>query len=179
MPAPPAVPEAALGAATPAPVPTPEPSLVARIRRVLPYIAHVRHIWLVVFAATVIAAATEPAIPALMQPLLDKGFRRDAFNPWLVPVALLGLFGIRGLSGFVADVALAKIANEGMFALRRALFGRLLDTRMDLFARETASSMSNAIVQEVQNGFNLLVNALTALVKDSLALAALLVYLLY
>lgn len=181
MPAPPAVPEAVPGALAPvpAPVPSPEPSLVARIRRVLPYIAHVRHIWAVVFVATVIGAATEPAIPALLKPLLDQGFRKDTFNPWLVPVALLGLFGIRGLSGFIADVALAKIANEGMFSLRRALFGRLLDARMDLFGRETASSLSNAIVQEVQNGFNLLVNALTALVKDSLALVALLVYLLY
>ncbi len=182
MPAPPPVPDAAPvgseAAAAPASATT-TPSLAARIRRVLPYIAHVRRFWFVVFVATVIGAATEPAIPALLKPLLDQGFRKDAFNPWLVPVALLGLFGIRGLAGFVADVALAKIANEGMFALRRALFGRLLDARMDLFARESASSLSNAIVLEVQNGFNLLVNALTALVKDSLALAALLVYLLY
>jgi subfamily B ATP-binding cassette protein MsbA len=97
----------------------------------------------------------------------------------MVPVALLLLFGIRGAAGFIADVALAKIANEGMFALRQALFGRLLDARMDLFARESASSLSNGIVHEVQNGFNLLVNALTRLVKDSLAMLALLGYLLY
>jgi subfamily B ATP-binding cassette protein MsbA len=139
----------------------------------------VRRYWLVVLVATVIAAATEPAVPALLKPLLDQGFKKDSFSPWMVPVALLGLFGIRGVAGFIADVALAKIANEGMFALRRALFGRLLDARMDLFTRESASSLSNSIVHEVQNGFNLLVNALTALVKDSLALAALLLYLLY
>lgn len=181
MPAPPAVPDAALGAtAAPAlPPALPETSLYHRIRRVFPYIAHVRRFWLVVLVATVIAAATEPAVPALLKPLLDQGFQKDSFSPWMVPVALLGLFGIRGISGFIADVALAKIANEGMFALRRALFGRLLDARMDLFTRESASSLSNSIVHEVQNGFNLLVNALTALVKDSLALTALLLYLLY
>ncbi|WP_374668818.1 lipid A export permease/ATP-binding protein MsbA [Ramlibacter sp.] len=181
MPARSPVPEADQGvqAPPPPPVAAPEMRLVDRVRRVFPYIAHVRRYWLVVLAATVVGAATEPAVPALMKPLLDQGFQRDSFNPWLVPLALLGLFGIRGLAGFIADVALAKIANEGMFALRRALFDRLLDARMDLFARETASSLSNAIVQEVQNGFNLLVNALTALVKDSLALAALLIYLLY
>ena len=66
-----------------------------------------------------------------------------------------------------------------MFALRRALFGRLLDARMELFSRESASSLANSIVHEVQNGFSLLVNALTALVKDSLALIALLGYLIY
>lgn len=180
MPAPTAVPEASPGAAAAAaaaPVP-PTATLFERIRRVFPYIAHVRRFWLVVLVATVIGAATEPAVPALMKPLLDKGFG-SGFNPWLVPAALLGLFGIRGLAGFIADVALAKIANEGMFALRRALFQRLLDARMDLFTRESASSLANSIVHEVQNGFSLLVNALTALVKDSLALVALLGYLLY
>jgi subfamily B ATP-binding cassette protein MsbA len=180
MPVPPVVPETTLSApAATAPPAAADPGVIDRIRRVFPYIAHVRRIWLVVFAATIVGAATEPAVPALLQPLLDQGFRKNSFNPWLVPAALLGLFGLRGLAGFIADVALAKIANEGMFALRRALFGRLLDSRMDLFARESASSLANSIVHEVQNGFSLLVNALTALVKDSLALLALLGYLIY
>lgn len=166
-------------AGAPQPPAAPPAPLSARIRRVFPYIAHVRRFWLVVLLATVVGAATEPAVPALLKPLLDSGFRKDAFNPWWVPASLLLLFGIRGAAGFIADIALAKIANEGMFSVRRALFGRLLDARMDLFARESASSLSNSIVHEVQQGFQLLVNALTALVKDSLALVALLAYLLY
>jgi len=157
----------------------PAGTLFARIRRILPYIQHVRRLWLVVLAATIVGAATEPAIPALLKPLLDQGFQKDRFDPWMVPAVLLLLFGIRGASGFIADVALAKIANEGMFALRQALFGRLLDARMDLFTRESASSLSNGIVHEVQNGFSMLVNALTGMVKDSLAVVALLVYLLW
>jgi subfamily B ATP-binding cassette protein MsbA len=179
MPAPSVVPETVLAQPAPAAPAAPEASLIQRIRRVFPYIAHVRRLWLVVLVATIIGAATEPAMPALMKPLLDRGFNRDSFNPWLVPVFLLGLFAIRGTAGFIADIALAKIANEGMFSLRRALFARLLDARMDLFTRESASSLSNGIVHEVQNGFSLLVNALTGLVKDSLALVALLGYLLY
>ncbi|MDB5856598.1 MAG: putative type multidrug transport system, ATP-binding and permease component [Ramlibacter sp.] len=181
MPAPSVVPESALAPSAPAPTSpsAPEQSIHQRIRRVFPYIAHVKRLWLVVLVATILGAATEPAMPALMKPLLDHGFNRDTFNPWLVPAALLLLFGIRGSAGFIADVALAKIANEGMFSLRRALFARLLDARMDLFTRESASSLSNGIVHEVQNGFSLLVNALTGLVKDSLAMLALLGYLIY
>jgi subfamily B ATP-binding cassette protein MsbA len=176
----PAVTEASVGPAAPAPAGNaPTGSLAARIRRVFPYIRSVRRYWLVVLFATVVGAATEPAVPALLKPLLDQGFGKHGFSPWLVPAALLLVFGIRGAAGFIADIALAKIANEGMVSVRRALFGRLLDARMDLFGRETASSMSNSIVSEVQTGFSLLVNALTALVKDSLALVALLGYLLF
>lgn len=163
----------------PSPVPDAPAGLVARIRRFLPYIAHVRRYWIVVLVATIIGAATEPAAPALLKPLLDHGFGATAFNPWLVPAALMLLFAIRGSAGFIADIALAKIANEGMFKLRQALFGRLLDARLDLFRSESASSLSNSIVHEVQNAITMLVNALTGLVKDGLALVGLLVYLLW
>lgn len=163
----------------PSPVPDAPAGLVARIRRFLPYIAHVRRYWIVVLVATIIGAATEPAAPALLKPLLDRGFGASTFNPWLVPAALMLLFAIRGSAGFIADIALAKIANEGMFKLRQALFGRLLDARLDLFRSESASSLSNSIVHEVQNAITMLVNALTGLVKDGLALVGLLVYLLW
>ena len=181
MPAP-AVPEpsgAPAAGAPAAPSPVPDSSLPQRIRRVFPYIAHVRRYWIVVLIATVIAASTEPAIPALMKPFLDKGFQRGSFSLWLVPAALLLVFGVRGSAGFIADIGLAKIANEGMFTLRQALFARLLDARMDLFTRESASSLVQGMVQEVQMGFTLLVDALTSLVKDSLGLVALLGYLVY
>jgi subfamily B ATP-binding cassette protein MsbA len=154
-------------------------SLTQRVRRFFPYIEHVRRYWIVVVLSTVVGAATEPAAPALLKSLLDRGFKMNGFNPWLVPAALMLLFAIRGTAGFIADLALAKIANEGMFMLRRALFGRMLDARMDLFRTESASSLSNSIVHEVQNAITNLVNALTGLVKDGLALVALLGYLIY
>lgn len=164
----------------PSPVQPEAPAgLVARIRRFLPYITHVRRYWIVVLVATIVGAATEPAAPALLKPLLDHGFGATSFNPWLVPAALMLLFAVRGSAGFIADIALAKIANEGMFQLRQALFGRLLDARLDLFRSESASSLSNSIVHEVQNAITMLVNALTGLVKDGLALVGLLVYLLW
>lgn len=129
--------------------------------------------------ATVIGSATEPMIPALMQPLLDQGFQRGSFSLWLVPVVLLLLFGVRGFCGYLAEVALAKVANNGMLALRRKSFDRLLDADMALFSRQSASALSNTVVYEVQTGATQLVNALLGLARDSLTLLALVGYLLY
>ena len=58
--------------------------------------------------------------------------------------------------------------------MRQAMFGRLLDARLGLFATENATSLSNTVVFEVQNGTQLLVNSVLGLLKDSLALMALL-----
>lgn len=118
-------------------------------------------------------------IPALMQPLLDEGFQRASFSLWLVPIVLLLLFGIRGFCGYLAEVALAKVANNGMLALRRKSFDRLLDADMALFSRQSASALSNTVVYEVQTGATQLVNALLGMARDTLTLIALVGYLIY
>ncbi len=155
------------------------PQPLQGLRRLLPYFGRARSAWLLAVAATVVGAATEPMIPALLKPLLDRGFQQDGLSLWIVPVTLMLLFGVRGLSGFLAQFALAKVANDGMLALRRAMFERLLDANMALFSRQSASSLSNTVVYEVQTGATMLVNALLSLARDSLTLLALLGYLLY
>ena len=149
------------------------------LRRLAPYFGQTR--WALALAAigTLIGSATEPMIPALLKPLLDRGFQAGSLQIWAVPAALILLFAVRGLCGFVAQVALARVANDGMHALRRAMFGRVLDAQSALFTRQSASALSNTVVYEVQTGATLLIGALLSLARDSLTLCALLAYLLY
>lgn len=149
------------------------------LRRLQPYFGQSKGIWAVAALATVLGSATEPMIPALMQPLLDQGFQRGSFSLWLVPVVLLLLFGVRGFCGYLAEVALAKVANNGMLALRRKSFDRLMDADMALFSRQSASALSNTVVYEVQIGATQLVNALLGMARDTLTLIALVGYLIY
>ncbi|MDQ7744479.1 lipid A export permease/ATP-binding protein MsbA [Hydrogenophaga pseudoflava] len=128
---------------------------------------------------TIVGALTEPMIPALLKTLLDSGFSKGTIDLWMVPVALVGLFGIRGLAGFLAQYALSYTASLGLLNLRRAMFAKLNDAQLTLFARQSASKLSNTLVYEVQTGSTLLVNALLTLAKDSLTLLALLGYLMY
>jgi subfamily B ATP-binding cassette protein MsbA len=150
-----------------------------RLARFVPYFRGSGWAMAAMVTATTVAAVTEPVIPALMKPLLDTGFQGGTLYLWMVPVALLGLFGVRGLAGFIAQYSLAYMANQAMVQLRTKLFGRLLDAPMTMFARTSASSLSNTVVYEVQTGTTLLVNAMMSLIKDSLTLVALMGYLLY
>ena len=166
------------GASAP-PAPLPELSLIARLKRLSPYFGNQRLAWTVAIVATLVGAVTEPLIPALLQPLLDKGFTQGTLQLWAVPVAILGVFLVRGVAQFVGQYALARIANEGMLTLRQALFDRVLAAEMGLFARQSASALSNTVVYEVQTGATLLVQALLGLSRDGFTLVALLAYLLY
>ena len=150
-----------------------------RMRRVWPYFSSSRGAWAVAIGATFVASATEPFIPALLKPLLDRGFQKGALELWIVPVSLLLLFAIRGLSGFVAQYALAQVTNEGLQSLRRAMFDKLLSARLSLFADQSSSAISNTVVYEVYNGSTILNNAIMRLARDLLTLLALVAYLLF
>jgi subfamily B ATP-binding cassette protein MsbA len=152
---------------------------MARLQRLSAYFGHQRLAWTMAIIATLIAAGTEPLIPALLQPLLDRGFTQGTLPLWMVPLAIMGVFLVRGIAQFVAQYSLARIANEGMMVLREALFTRLLAADMGLFARQSASTLSNTVVYEVQTGATLLVHALLQLSRDGFTLVALLGYLLY
>jgi len=159
------------------------PALTQRLRRIAPYFRASRPGLALAFAAAAVAAATEPVIPALLQPLLDRGFAADGAAPgfalWLVPVVIIGLVLVRGLASFAAQYALAWAANRGVLALRSAMFARLLDASPALFGGQSASTLTNTLVYEVQQGANWIVSALMILVRDTLTVAALFAYLLW
>ncbi|OGB41460.1 MAG: lipid A export permease/ATP-binding protein MsbA [Burkholderiales bacterium RIFCSPLOWO2_12_67_14] len=157
----------------------PAETIRQRLKRLWPYFRSARAGIALAAMGTLLGAATEPMIPALLKTLLDRGFAEGNIALWMVPVALMGLFGIRGMAGFVAQYALSYTASLGLLNLRRAMFVKLNHAQMTLFARQSASKLSNTLVYEVQTGSTMLVSALLTLTKDSLTLLALMGYLMY
>jgi subfamily B ATP-binding cassette protein MsbA len=155
------------------------PPLLQRLAHVAPYFRESRGAFAVAMVAAIVGAATEPMIPALMQPLLDRGFGGRGLSLWLIPLAIVALFAVRGSAGFIAQYMLSWGANRGVLKLRDAMFRHLLQAAPGLFTRHSASGLTNTLVYEVQQGANLLVGALLTLVRDSLTLVALLGYLMW
>ena len=154
-------------------------SLREKLTRLWPYFSKARGAWALAVGATIAASLTEPLIPAMLKPLLDRGFQKGSFNLWLVPLALILVFAVRGLAGFLAQYALAKVTNEGMHAMRKAMFQKLLSARLSLFEAQSSSAMANTVVYEVFNGSSLLMNAILKLARDLFTLVALIAYLLF
>lgn len=158
---------------------TPTLPLKTRLARIAPYFANSRRGFVLMALGAIVGAATEPLIPALMQPLLDKGFQGAEFPLWMVPLVIIGIFAVRGLAGLVAQYGLAWSANRGVLAMRGAMFQRLMKAQPGLFNQNTASSLTATLTYEVQAGANLLISSVLTLVRDSLALVALLGYLVW
>ena len=157
----------------------PSASVLSRMRRFAPYFGTYPGTWMLVALSAMVAAATEPLIPALLKPLLDRGFQQGALAIWTVPASLMALFGVRGLAGYTSQIGLSRITNDGLVRMRRAMFERILDARMELFSAQSSSALSNTVVYEVQTGATMLVNSLLSLTRNGLTLMALTGYLLY
>ena len=153
--------------------------MLQRFARVGPYFRSGKAAIAAAGLAALVGAATEPLIPALMQPLLDKGFAGQGLPLWVIPLVIVGLFAVRGVAGFVAQYGLTWAANRAVQQMRQAMFEHLMRAEPGLFSRHSSSQLTNTLVYEVQQGATLLVGSLLTLVRDSLTLAALLIYLMW
>lgn len=154
------------------------PTLLQRLKRLWPYVRHSRAGLLAAALAALVTAATEPAIPLLLGKLLDQGFAGGGLPLWVVPVAIIGLFAVRSVSGFIAQYGLAWVANRAVLKLREGMFARLLSHTPELYTQQTASGMTNTLVYEAQAGVTILSASVLTLVRDTLILIGLLAYLL-
>ena len=145
-------------------------TLKQRLARVVPFFRdHSRAALGLAAAAMVVAAATEPIIPFILKQLLNSGFKDTGGLPiWTFPLAIVVLFMVRGISWWVSSYGLTKASQNAVLAVRAHLFSRMLRAAPALFTRNTASSITNNIVYEVQQGANLLMGSVQILIRDSL-----------
>jgi subfamily B ATP-binding cassette protein MsbA len=103
------------------------------------------------FIGMAVTAATEPALAAMMKVLLDTGFSADpAFPLWAVPVFLIGIFTVRGVSTFLTTYMMTWVSTRMLNHLRQQIFDRLLDVPLGFYNKTSVGSVINSIMFEVQ-----------------------------
>ena len=140
------------------------------------------HIGLIVgsLVAMAFVAAAETSIPALMKPLLDRGFTGELNKKlWQIPVFLVGLAIVRSMAQFLSSYLLTRVINSVLLKLREQMFQTLLHASTTFFQKNSASNLINAVVFEVNNVLSIMGGMLITLVRDSLTVIGLMGYLIY
>ncbi len=127
-----------------------------------------------------VVAATEPAMPALMKPMLDGTFvDKDPLLMTWIPALIVGLFLVRGVAGYISDYAVAWIGTRVVLDLRVEMFERLLTLPTPFFDRSASGNLMSKVSFDVANVMTAATNALTTVVKESLVVAGLIGWLLW
>ena len=155
-------------------------SMSATFRRILSLLSPYKSRLLLVLVAMSITAATEPAVAAMMKLLLDKGFSEARnFSLWLVPLFVVGVFVIRGLSTFTTTYLMSAISGRLISTLRQQMFRRLLDVPLDFYRDNSTGKIINAMMLEVNQVLDLIRSVMIVVIRDSLTVIGLLSYLFW
>ena len=151
----------------------PRPSVL--YRRLLRYSqAH----WPVFFGAVcgmVLFASADVAFMRLMQPMIDGSFvERDATVMRWAPWAIMGLFLLRGVGGFLSSYGMAWVSQRVVLKLRGEVFDQLLHLPVAHYDKTRNADLLVKLTYHVNQVAESGTSVLTSIIKDGLTVIGLL-----
>ncbi|MEO1925366.1 MAG: lipid A export permease/ATP-binding protein MsbA [Gammaproteobacteria bacterium] len=149
-------------------------------RRLLSHVVPYWRVFLLSILSMIVLAGTDPAIPALMQPLLNGAFiEKDPQLIMLMPFLFIALFAVRGIAAYVSNLSLNWVANMVIMDLRQAMFNRMIDAPTHYFDQHRSGSLMSRFTYDVTQIKEASTNAISTLVRDTLSLIGLLAWMFY
>jgi subfamily B ATP-binding cassette protein MsbA len=146
------------------------------LRCVFPY----RKVFLFSLLGTVAFAATEPAMPALMKPLLDETFvSKNPEGLVTLPLLLILLFLVRGIASFMSGFGMKWISTRVVMDLRREMFDKLQSLPAHYFDNHSSGNIISKHTFNVSRVMQAATEVIVTVVKDSLIIVGLIGYALY
>lgn len=160
--------------------PSTEISAFQLYKRLLSYAKPYWRVFIAVVLAMVVYAATEAGIAMIMKPLLDDGFvNRDTDVIKLIPLAIIGLFVVRGLADFLTTFGLGWIARNVIKTLRELSFNKLLALPGSFYDNSTSGQLMSKLLYDVEQVAAAATDAVLTVIRDSLTIIGLLIWMFY
>jgi len=144
---------------------------------------YVRPYWLAFTAAVfamAIYAGTETGLAAMMKPLMDGSFvNKDAETIKFIPLALIGLFLIRGVANFVTSYGLGWVARNVIKQLRTEMFERLITLPASYYDQSTSGQLMSKLLYDVEQVAEAATDAVLTMIRDTLTIIGLLAWMIY
>jgi subfamily B ATP-binding cassette protein MsbA len=148
--------------------------------RLLGYVKPYWRAFALALLAMALAAALDPALPALMKPLLDGTFvHRDPRVIQWMPLAILVIVALRGIGSYLGTYAISWVGNKVVLDLRRALFARLLTLPAPYYDDHPTGNLLSKLTYDVAQVTQAATTVVTIAVRDVLTIIGLLAWLLW
>ncbi|AKH20854.1 lipid A export permease/ATP-binding protein MsbA [Sedimenticola thiotaurini] len=153
---------------------------LAQYKRLLRHVRPHWRIFLVSILGTIVLAATQPAMPYLMKPLLDGSFvAKDPQMIVLVPLLLIALALIQGLATIVSSVAMEAVATRVVLNLRELMLQKLLVLPTRFYDNNSAGVVLSKVTYDVEQLTSSASTVIVTLIRDSVSIIGLLALMLY
>jgi len=158
----------------------PQPAARQVYGRLLGYAKPYWRMFAVSIFGMLIYASTEPLFAAMMKPLIDGSFvHKDESIVRLMPLALILIFLVRGIAGFINDYFLSWVGRRVVADLRQAMFEHLLRAPTRYYDQHGSGHILAKLTYNVENVASAATSAVTTLVRDGASVIGLMAYMLY
>jgi subfamily B ATP-binding cassette protein MsbA len=128
----------------------------------------------------VVAAATEPLLPALLKPFLDGTFvQKDNVVMTWAPIFILVIFFVRGIAGFFGSYAIHWVGNKVVMDLRAEMFAKLLSLPTRFYDDHATGTLISKLTYDVTNVTAAATSVVTITIRDTIIILGLLGWLFY
>ncbi len=149
-------------------------------KRLLLYVKPYWRTFLIAIVSMLVLAISDPAIPALIKPMLDGAFiEKDPATMKWVPILFVVLFAVRGFAAYANGVALFWVSNKVVMDLRQEMFVRILSLPSSYYDDHSSGSLLSKFTFDVTQIKEAATNAITTIVRDSLSIVGLLGWMFY
>lgn len=159
---------------------SPGPKVPGTRRRLLGLVRPYWPLWIVAGIGMVFDAAASGAFVRLIKPMLDDLFvLRDPDVIFWMPVALVGLFVLRGLATFASDYGMARIGRSVVRDLRNLVFGQYQRLPAAYFDREPGGQVVSRVIYGAEQVSQASADAIKTMVVDGLTVVAMVAVMLW
>ena len=156
----------------------PSPWLI--YRRLIGFARPYRGLLTVAALSMLVEAAAGAAFTSLMKPVVDETFiARNAEVSLLLPLAIVGIFVVRGIAGYGTDIYMAKSGRGVARDLRVRVFGKYLRLPGERFDSEPVGSMLVRLGSDSDQVAQAAIDAMKVMVQQALQVIAMLAVMLW
>ncbi len=148
--------------------------------RLLTYLKGSWHYLLLSIVGFIMYASMEPALAALLKHIVDVVSNgQSSENRLLIPLAILGIFLIRGLGTFTSSYFMAQIATKIVFDLRTDMFDKLVTLPSSYFHSMPTGRLLAKLTYDTEQVIGSVTNAIKTLLREGFTVIGLMGYMLY
>ena len=149
-------------------------------KRLLSYALPYWKLFFLIIISMIVFAATDTGFAALMKPMLDGNFvEKDPDTIRMVPLALIALFLFRGVTGFISRYGMSWIGRNIIKHLRQDMYASLLALPSQYLDHNSGGKLLSLFTYDVEQIAEATTNVMTIIIRDSLTLLFLLVFMLW
>ena len=144
------------------------------------YVTPHRFVGFIAIVGMAATAVVEAGLVYLLEPLMDEALvAQNLTTARWIPIAFMGIFILRGLSGYATEASLGWIGRQVISDLRRQVFGKFLTLPAKYFDAQTTGPLLSRMTYNVEMVAESVTSVVTIAVRDTLTVIAAFCVMLY